>query len=101
QHVHQEEPARSAIRQIAEEVGVPLRHYSPVAYCGRFYGQQKYGAPNLEAITPAGLISVLETLSTGVTELCCHPGTAADPHDQYGSERPSKRATPGNPQEQT
>ena len=44
QHIHNEEPARSILDGIAAEMGVPLRHRSPViSYDGRFYGQTNTG----------------------------------------------------------
>jgi predicted glycoside hydrolase/deacetylase ChbG (UPF0249 family) len=40
QHVHREEPARSALRRIGERLRVPVRELTPdIAYSGAFFGQ--------------------------------------------------------------
>jgi len=93
QHVHQEEPVRSAMLSIAAELGSPLRHFSAVQYCGQFYGQEKYGEPTTHDIAPTALIGLLDGLPTGITELCCHPAAAVQPNDQYGRERPVELET--------
>ena len=87
QHVHLREPARSALRAISDRLGVPLRHFGPVRYCGDFYGQTETGEPLPEAITEEGLTAILTRLQDGVTELCCHPGDPEDLVSSYRSER--------------
>ena len=93
QHVHQREPAKSALKKVARELGVPLRHETPgVRYCGEFYGQTGEGAPLRDAISVDSLLKIIEALPTGVTELCCHPGYMDDDSDpdyatMYASER--------------
>jgi predicted glycoside hydrolase/deacetylase ChbG (UPF0249 family) len=88
QHVHRKEPARSALIDVAQEIGVPLRQHSPeVRYCGDFYGQTAEGDPWPDAITLEGLIRIIEALSAGFTELACHPGDDVDLDSVYRSER--------------
>jgi predicted glycoside hydrolase/deacetylase ChbG (UPF0249 family) len=82
-HRHRHEPARPIVVDMAAELGIPVRDFdATVRHCGDFYGQT-YGRiystrPNPEAISADGLVRLLEQLSPGVTELCCHPGYADD-----------------------
>jgi predicted glycoside hydrolase/deacetylase ChbG (UPF0249 family) len=88
QHVHTREPLRSIVRQLAERLGVPLRHFSPlVLYCCDFYGQDEKGRPLAERLTASFLISVIRSLSDGITELCCHPAEDLDFRSTYHHER--------------
>jgi predicted glycoside hydrolase/deacetylase ChbG (UPF0249 family) len=87
QHVHRDEPTRSILSIAALNVGVPLRHYSPIRYYGGFYGQSSDGSPLWDAITPAALAALVSALPDGTTELCCHPGEHFDPSWDYGVER--------------
>jgi predicted glycoside hydrolase/deacetylase ChbG (UPF0249 family) len=87
QHVHREEPVASACRRLAETLGVPLRHFARVRYCGDFYGQDRHGAPVPEFISVAHLVATLQALPQGATELSCHPAHPADLDDMYGSAR--------------
>jgi chitin disaccharide deacetylase len=84
QHVHQREPVRSAATRIARDLGIPLRHETPaIRYCGEFYGQTAEGEPIPDAISVGSLLSIVETLPTGITELCCHPGYMEDIDDAH------------------
>jgi len=88
QHVHKREPVRSALTQIANELGVPLRHVTPgIRYHGDFYGQTATGEPLPESITVDTLVWSLVNLEPGVTELACHPGYAEDLDTFYQTER--------------
>jgi predicted glycoside hydrolase/deacetylase ChbG (UPF0249 family) len=88
QHVHREEPARSAALNAAEQLGVPLRHFTPhTRYCGDFYGRTRHNEPYPQAITPEALIRLLHSLPAGVTELACHPGEPDLPGNDYNVER--------------
>jgi predicted glycoside hydrolase/deacetylase ChbG (UPF0249 family) len=88
QHVHREEPARSALRRIGERLRVPVRELTPdIVYCGAFFGQGAKGTPVPEAITVEALIETIETLPVGVTELGCHPASEVDHDSTYGPER--------------
>jgi predicted glycoside hydrolase/deacetylase ChbG (UPF0249 family) len=94
QHVHREGPPVVALWDLARHLDVPLRHFSEaVRYCGDFYGQEKYGVEAESAITVEGFIGLIERLPSGITEVCCHPGDAEQPGEQYGSERPKELAT--------
>lgn len=88
QHVHRDEPLRSVAAEAADRLGVPLRHASPIRYCGAFYGQGRHGAPMPEALHPAALAALIRDLPAGVTELCCHPSESVDFPSSYASERP-------------
>ena len=88
QHVHRREPALSVLIEIANELGVPLRHVTPgIRYCGDFYGQTVIGEPLPHLITAAALVSVLASFREGMTELACHPGYAEDLDTIYQMER--------------
>ncbi len=75
QHVHRHEPVRTAVLEMAAELGVPVRSFSPeIQYCGGFYGQTGRGEPWPDGISREGLVRLLENLPPGITELACHPG---------------------------
>jgi predicted glycoside hydrolase/deacetylase ChbG (UPF0249 family) len=88
QHVHLNEPARTALRQAGERLGIPVRWFTPgIAYNGAFFGQDLRGTPLPNAITVDALEEVIETLPAGVTELACHPAAEVDHDSAYGEER--------------
>jgi predicted glycoside hydrolase/deacetylase ChbG (UPF0249 family) len=88
QHVHQREPARSVLIEIARSLNVPLRHFTPsVRYLGDFYGQTAEGHPFPDAITVESLRKILAALPSGATELGCHPGYGSDLETMYRDER--------------
>ena len=88
QHVHRDEPARSALLAAGERLGVPVRDAgSGVAYSGVFHGQDARGYPYPEGITVAALVEAIERLPAGITELACHPAAADDHESTYGAER--------------
>jgi chitin disaccharide deacetylase len=88
QHVHRNEPARSALVHAAERLGVPVRWFTPgITYSGAFFGQGSRGTPLPDAITVDALVNVIETLPAGVTELACHPAAEHDHDSAYGDER--------------
>ncbi len=88
QHVHSREPVRLVVCELAEKLGVALRHVTPgVRYCGRFYGQMTDGSPLPGSLTVEALIGILSTLEPGTTELACHPGYAGDLDTMYRDER--------------
>lgn len=75
QHVHREEPARSIVRMLAEQLAVPVREQTPgISYCGDFYGQGGQGEPMPELLSTGALKTILASLPAGITELGCHPG---------------------------
>jgi chitin disaccharide deacetylase len=88
QHVHRDEPTRSALARAGEVLGVPVRERSPgIRYSGAFFGQDGRGTPVEDAITVAGLIKTIEELPPGVTELGCHPAAEAEGESMYDTER--------------
>lgn len=94
QHVHRQEPVRSALRRAGERLGVPVRQVAGgITYRGDFYGQDGRGWPVPEAITVEALVGVLETLPEGATELGCHPGELDGLESTYRTERPVEVAT--------
>ena len=88
QHVHREEPIRSILLAEARRLDVPLRSCTPgIIYCGAYYGQTGKGFPLPDAITADALIAILPSLSSGITELACHPGLGNSIDSVYCSER--------------
>jgi predicted glycoside hydrolase/deacetylase ChbG (UPF0249 family) len=88
QHVHRREPVRSILIEIARNLAVPLRQWSPgVQYCGDFHGQTTTGLPLHNAISVDALIKILALLPSGVTELACHPGLDDSLESTYRTER--------------
>jgi len=93
QHVHRDEPARTACAALARELGVPLRHCAPgVRYCGDFYGQTTAGDPWPQAIAVEALVALFRGVRAGVTELACHPGDGTDLDGTYAVERAAELA---------
>lgn len=87
QHAHHDEPLHSILRELATELGVPLRGFDErVTYRGDFYGQHDAG-PWPEGISADALVALLEGLSGAVTEIGCHPGFADDLDSMYRDER--------------
>jgi predicted glycoside hydrolase/deacetylase ChbG (UPF0249 family) len=88
QHVHREEPARSAVAHAAGQLGIPARDLtSKVRYSGDFYGQTARGEPIASALTADRLARIIADLPPGTTELGCHPGRDPDLASPYRSER--------------
>jgi chitin disaccharide deacetylase len=87
-HVHRRERLRPIFLELAQELDVPLRHFTPgVEFCGEFYGHDGRGRPEPEAITPQALIALLENVSDGVTEVGSHPGYPNGFKTSYRAER--------------
>lgn len=88
QHVHRSEPVRTALASAGDRLGVPVRDVTAgVTYRGDFYGQDGKGYPCPEAITVDHLVTLLDDLPEGITELGCHPGFAEDLDNVYRDER--------------
>ena len=92
QHVHRDEPVRSAAVEAAAALGIPLREHGAIRYCGAFYGQDRHGRSFPEGITADALIALVRGLSPGVTEIGCHPATAVEAFTSYSAERPLELA---------
>jgi len=97
QHVHRDEPARSILIQAGQTLGIPLRHFSKVHYCGDFYGQMGNGEPYPEGVTTERLMQTMLSLPEGVTEIGCHPGLGDDVDSMYRTERAEELKTLCNP----
>jgi predicted glycoside hydrolase/deacetylase ChbG (UPF0249 family) len=88
QHAHKRDPLRSITCQLADELGVPLRHFTPqVSYCGEYYGQDAGGKSLPERLTSSFLIGIIKSLDRPVTELSCHPAAQVDFESPYSAER--------------
>jgi predicted glycoside hydrolase/deacetylase ChbG (UPF0249 family) len=88
QHVHHSEPVRSAVLDVATELGVVVRDEDRrVAYCGDFHGQTGRGEALHDAITSDALVGILSSLGPGMTELACHPGLDDESGSVYSEER--------------
>jgi predicted glycoside hydrolase/deacetylase ChbG (UPF0249 family) len=88
QHIHREEPTRSLMLELARELGVPLREFTPtLRYFGGFYGQGADGESLPDLLTIANLQNILNSLRSGMTELGCHPGYGDDLASPYRQER--------------
>jgi predicted glycoside hydrolase/deacetylase ChbG (UPF0249 family) len=78
-HVHETDPAFGAAAEaLAVELGVPLRNRG-IRYERRFYGR--------DAISPEYLITLIEALPPGCTEIGCHPAAGPVPTSSYDAER--------------
>ena len=87
-HRHRADALRPLFLAHAAALGVPLRQFdSRVRFCGTFYGQVGAARPNPSAVAPEALVSLLESLPPGITELGSHPGYADDLDDSYRAER--------------
>jgi predicted glycoside hydrolase/deacetylase ChbG (UPF0249 family) len=71
----------------ANMLGVPLRLFSDVHYCGSFYGQAADGTPLSQSISSIALTKLLRALGPGITELACHPAKTVDFQGMYATER--------------
>jgi predicted glycoside hydrolase/deacetylase ChbG (UPF0249 family) len=88
QHVHRTEPIRSAVLEVAAELGVVVRDEDRgVNYCGDFHGQTGRGGSLPDAITPDALTVVISSLAPGTTEVACHPGLGDESGSVYAQER--------------
>jgi chitin disaccharide deacetylase len=81
-HVHRDEPVGPEARALATKLGVPLRFHGPARYMGEFYG-----LPKLDAIELPALVSIIDRLQEGVSELGCHPGLDAELDSSYRLQR--------------
>ena len=88
QHVHRNQPVLAITRELAAQLGIPLRDFDPrIRYCGDFYGQTGEGEHWPEGISLANLKQILTGLPEGITELGCHPGYGEGLATVYRKER--------------
>lgn len=98
-HLHRGESLQSIFLELARELDVPLRHFTPgVQFCGAFYGHDGRGRPEPESITPGALIALLGRISDGVTEVGSHPGYPDGFDTWYREERVQEVKTLCDPQ---
>jgi len=93
QHVHMREPVRSLLVAVGRRLGVHVRGLSRTRYCGDFYGQWGAGESHPESISRDALVTILDGLHEGTTELACHPSAdnTADVESMYLVERGIER----------
>jgi predicted glycoside hydrolase/deacetylase ChbG (UPF0249 family) len=87
-HIHARPELLPTFRAVAERLAIPLRDYSSVRWCRRYYGQWS-GESHPEHVGARSLVDILEReTADGVTELSCHPGRV-DPAlaSSYAAER--------------
>lgn len=88
QHVHAGYNVGYFFRELANQHQLPLRGYCRVVYVSGFYGQWEYGKTEEKHISPEFLISLLQGLKPGVSEIACHPGYVTPEFDPlYNRER--------------
>ncbi|MDX1577626.1 MAG: ChbG/HpnK family deacetylase [Gemmatimonadota bacterium] len=88
QHVHREEPVRSAVESVGRRLGIPVRSFDPaIRYRGDFYGRDGDGNVRDDLISVSALLGLADDLAPGCTELGCHPGFDAETDPSYGRER--------------
>lgn len=88
QHVHRDEPTRTALLEAGQRLGVPVRHFTPgVTYNGGFFGQDGKGNEYPAAISPKALEEMIRALPGGTTELACHPAAQPELESAYATER--------------
>jgi predicted glycoside hydrolase/deacetylase ChbG (UPF0249 family) len=88
QHAHRDDPVRSILFEVAEELRIPLRQFcQTISYDGNFYGQTGNGESYPRGISPEHLIELLKGLPAGVTELGCHPALDSGLDSMYDVER--------------
>lgn len=93
QHVHRSEPVRSAVLEVAAELGVVVRDEDRgVAYCGDFHGQSGRAETVPDAITREAFSHIVAELGPGTTELACHPGLYDESGSVYARERDAEVA---------
>jgi predicted glycoside hydrolase/deacetylase ChbG (UPF0249 family) len=88
QHVHLEEPARSAAIEVSKELRIPLRACTDgIDYCGGFYGQNELGEPFPDGVSIERVLQIVRMLHPGITEVGCHPGVNDGLRTTYRDER--------------
>jgi chitin disaccharide deacetylase len=73
-HVHLQPGLLPWFQAVADRFEIPLRAFSEVRYCSRFYGQW-HGETHPEQVSAENLAALIAAeVTDGVTELGCHPG---------------------------
>ena len=93
-HVHRLFNVARLFLDAGRRYGVPVRGFSDVVYVWRFYGQPEFGRTDLSMVSVDALVSVLQSLKPGVSEISCHPGhLRASPEAVYNREREAELHT--------
>ncbi len=94
QHTHQRPLIRAAMEELAAQMGIVLRGTGmQVRFWGAFFGQDEHLLPRPENVSIANLITLLNNLQPGVTELSCHPGLDDQLDSNYREPRISEVQT--------
>jgi predicted glycoside hydrolase/deacetylase ChbG (UPF0249 family) len=73
---------------------VPVRGFSDVVFIGRFYGQPEFSKTDLSKISVEALLSLLQSVRPGISEISCHPGhVETRPDAIYNREREAELST--------
>jgi chitin disaccharide deacetylase len=94
-HHHVHFARSSTFGPLVAPLSVPLRGDGQVRYLGDFYAHPRPGVVDLDRISAAFLLAMVETEATDkFTEVGCHPGRVTDElRSSYGPERELELAT--------
>jgi predicted glycoside hydrolase/deacetylase ChbG (UPF0249 family) len=73
-HVHRRFNVARHFLDVGVRLGVPVRGFSEVYYVGNFWGQPEWGHTDISRVSVGSLLTILESLRPGVSEVSCHPG---------------------------
>jgi hypothetical protein len=87
-HVHRRFNVAWPFLEAGARYGVPVRGFSEVFYAGGFWGQPNFGHTDISKISAESLLTILQSLPPGVSEVSCHPGhLERRPDAPYNRER--------------
>lgn len=93
-HFHRRFNVARLFLEAGRRYGVPVRGFSDVVYVEGFYGQPEFGRTDMSRITVDALLSLLQALKPGVSEVPCHPGYfRTTPGAVYNREREEELRT--------
>lgn len=98
-HLHMDPVVLPLFRELVASLGLPLRGEPRVRFINDFYAQPEWGVTDLERISSAWLIELIQSAAApGWTEIGCHPGYV-DPEFEsiYHAEREREIATLTDP----
>jgi predicted glycoside hydrolase/deacetylase ChbG (UPF0249 family) len=102
QHVHRNDPTRTIVARLAQELGVPVREGAGgIRHEGSFYGQGAEGRPFPHGVSVEHLVEIIRALPEGITELGCHPGYDDGLATMYRAERAQEVAALCDPRART
>jgi chitin disaccharide deacetylase len=82
-HVHRLFNVARQFLDAGARLGVPVRGFSDVYYVGRFWGQPEWGHTDVSKVSVEYLLTILQALGPGVSEVSCHPGHLEHRPDAY------------------